>query len=743
MEEQMEERIRQLERRLAQEQQLREREREREHQLLEREQQRREAAENAARSALRLPLHEFLRHCHILSKHIRPITDKALTTKGDATNPAKRLYPKHILQWPEFAQRQRAVWETLYHSDRFRTERLFPSSTQLEYVQRLIDPIGSEQGLRYFERDTVENMVTALLDEVAKDEALCEELGLDGKVTFESHANFGLDSDDDGSTLVTAMQTLSEEGNARTVTPRKRNRRADQFCIYRRSADGANEALLGIEYKAPHKVTQEEVSLGLRTDLCLEEDIFGNNSEEFPFLCQYLMAAVVTQLFSYMIDIGLRYGYVCTGEAFLFLHIPLDPTKVYCSVNIPNRDCETDGADSLERTAVAQVFAFILQALVDEPADQAWRDAARANLRTWKIEVIDVLSMIPITMRTTRDHSTYQPSEWAPSVQRSPIPLRYRCRPEETRAVRDNEEDSGGDADEAALDPQSPSHRRVTRSQTTATKPSSSKKSDTSRRGRSTGADRKKRIKEQPYCSHECLAGLAQGAPLDLDCANVKSHGKEHIKPGLLLELVQEQLATDRGRDADCCPLYMHGSRGALLKIRLTSHGYTLVGKAVESSKLRYLQHEKRVYDHIHDLQGLTVPVCLGMINLACPYYYSIAELEHVMLLSWAGCSLLSPIHAERRANLVEPVRDAYQRLHSRGVLHEDPALRNILIDQAREKVMLVDFERSKLPRRQALSELSPYRKRKRATSSKLVVTDEMDRACKREISKATKAVLG
>jgi hypothetical protein len=35
-----------------------------------------------------------------------------------------------------------------------------------------------------------------------------------------------------------------------------------------------------------------------------------------------LIAAVVTQIFSYMMDSGVRYGYICTGEAFVFLHIP-------------------------------------------------------------------------------------------------------------------------------------------------------------------------------------------------------------------------------------------------------------------------------------------------------------------------------------------------------------------------------------------------------------------------------------
>lgn len=49
-------------------------------------------------------------------------------------------------------------------------------------------------------------------------------------------------------------------------------------------------------------------------------------------MARVLAAAVVTQLFSYMIGKGIQYGYVCTGEAFVFLYVPDDPATVYFSV---------------------------------------------------------------------------------------------------------------------------------------------------------------------------------------------------------------------------------------------------------------------------------------------------------------------------------------------------------------------------------------------------------------------------
>lgn len=47
------------------------------------------------------------------------------------------------------------------------------------------------------------------------------------------------------------------------------------------------------------------------------------------------MAAVITQLFSYMIDTKVRYGYICTGEAYVFLRILKDPTKVMSASTSP------------------------------------------------------------------------------------------------------------------------------------------------------------------------------------------------------------------------------------------------------------------------------------------------------------------------------------------------------------------------------------------------------------------------
>ena len=77
-----------------------------------------------------------------------------------------------------------------------------------------------------------------------------------------------------------------------------------------------------------------------------------------------------------MIGKGIQYGYIDTGEAYVFLHIPDDPSCVYYSICVPSLDVQDDDETRLHRTAVAQAFAFMLQAIQSPPPCQAWHDAA-------------------------------------------------------------------------------------------------------------------------------------------------------------------------------------------------------------------------------------------------------------------------------------------------------------------------------------------------------------------------------
>ena len=78
--------------------------------------------------------------------------------------------------------------------------------------------------------------------------------------------------------------------------------------------------------------------------------MINQDGEGFQFAAKRLTAAVVTQLFSYMIGKGIRYRYVCTGETFVFLRIPYDdPSYVYYSVYMPNLNVQDDDDDDGNR----------------------------------------------------------------------------------------------------------------------------------------------------------------------------------------------------------------------------------------------------------------------------------------------------------------------------------------------------------------------------------------------------------
>lgn len=500
----------------------------------------------------------------------------------------------------------------------------------------MLKPISSELGLRDFERDVVENPVQKMVDEAYMDPLVRSGLDLQGTVTFESHANLGATDEAIVSQSMEHMSLGMSDASAVALTPnppagpkgrrkaRGKGNRADQFCIYRTS-DGQNIPALAFEYKAPHKLSVDEIVTGLESEIQPERDVINKEDQGFAFAAKSLAAAVVTQLFSYMIGKGIQYGYLCTGQSFVFLHIPDDPTTVFYSICVPNMDVMDADETKLHRTAVAQVFAFILQALRVGPPPLSWHDKA-ATLDTWAVEYDDVLRNIPETVRKEPVASPYKPQRWQ-GFKRSPIRTRSRCQRQKTNIGRQNDSE-----DESPLSP-TPSRLRTHENAAVSTGTGTGTGTDARGKQRNKG-DQRQNIMSRPYCTEQCLLGLAYGGLMDKDCPNFKEHGQKHIDRLTFLDLIRAQLAIDRGYDADCTPLYLSGSRGSLFKVRLSSHGYTLVAKGMESLDSARLQHENRIYGKLQAIQGKHVAVCLGNIDLIRPYYYNSGVYMHFMFLS-------------------------------------------------------------------------------------------------------------
>ncbi|KAK3364255.1 hypothetical protein B0T25DRAFT_529652 [Lasiosphaeria hispida] len=79
----------------------------------------------------------------------------------------------------------------------------------------------------------------------------------------------------------------------------------------------------------------EELPWGLESGIWPECDVINKDGQSITFTARALSAATITN-HSPMIGKGIQYGYVCTGEAFVILHIPDDLSTVYFSVYRPN-----------------------------------------------------------------------------------------------------------------------------------------------------------------------------------------------------------------------------------------------------------------------------------------------------------------------------------------------------------------------------------------------------------------------
>lgn len=73
-----------------------------------------------------------------------------------------------------------------------------------------------------------------------------------------------------------------------------------------------------------------------------------------------------------MVTGGMEFGYICTGEAFIFLCVKRDDLKTaYFFLSVPGEDVgnftggllDSHGDNRLHLTAVGQVLAFTLRAL--------------------------------------------------------------------------------------------------------------------------------------------------------------------------------------------------------------------------------------------------------------------------------------------------------------------------------------------------------------------------------------------
>jgi hypothetical protein len=708
------------------------REREEEQRRREEEQRRREAAEKAQvraeESTRKTTLPEFLDACHNhLHSSLTVQTDATLSTRGDPANANNKLRPEKLLLWEDFPAQQASIWDELMGSD-FALERHFTSlHTLIESGEAILRKMmSSELDLHLFQRSTVDDPVTSIIERLYDQRTLRRKFGLKGSVQFENHANT-LSPETEleegiGSMTVSGaprrrsprLQAQAQESSVaapRARTVRSSRPRADQFCVYNTSTQNTETRVAAFitEYKPPHKLQLGYIYEGLE-DMDLEEVIQCRETDTPRDHFRRLMAAVITQAFSYMVKLGVEYGCVCTGEAFVFLRVPDDPRTAYYFLSVPKGDVgdttgwtsDLSGTNRLHLTAVAQMLAFTLRALQTPPRSHKWRAHAASQLQGWEVTYEDLLDTVPEEDAPSSEYRAPRHNEF---LRMSPIQLRRKhtpisssscARPQDQHAASDEEPDSDTPSRRR------PSFSRLPRTHTTT---SSSLPSRSSHRGQS-----------EQYCTQNCLLGLVRGAPLDMLCPNVRDHGQSHhqIDAPTFLTRIRQQLSDDL--DTDCKPVSLPGACGVLFRVRLRSHGYTVAAKCTPIDFVHRLQYESTVYDLLRPIQGIHVPVHLGNIDLETPYFYEgICELVHMMFLSFGGIRIAQHLTAENRLSITKQVDCSAQAIHDLGILHRDLMPRNLLWNKETGQVMVVDFERAEcIKPRPVLGTVSANWKRKR-----------------------------
>lgn len=573
---------------------------------------------------------------------------------------------------------------------------------------------NSKLSLRLFQHAAVENITADVITRIGDDPSIRTKLGLGSGLAFGGRSSALEDTADDVQARQTPVTPLSK------VPPPPAPKFANRNCVYKTSDGRPNQLLFVIEYKPPHKITAQMLRAGLREMNVLEDvvdrpTIPSDEVEKFQYHAEKLVAAAVAQTYGYMLESGVPYSCLVTGEAIVSLWVPdRQPDTVYYHLSEPAQEVtRASGEFDHPRTAIALMLSICVMAIQTPSRPESWRNGAVANARKWNVDMEKILRSMPTSLKKSPPVSpAFVPSPLPDQVEKSSPYYTRHSKRTKPRARR-NSDDSpphnpyhrgdDGDDDDNSGGPKSGPREK------SAGMPI--RKSTRHQGGRSEGTAGGEGSKQpnwypstssyhysRAYCTQKCLLGLVQRlSSLDDDCPHVSSHrggcsrNTHPISKQRFCTLVQQQLA--KSLDFNCTDLQIGGSRCMMFKITLASHGYTFIAKGTRDVFIPDLQHEGKMYDRLRSLQGRSIPVYLGNIDLTTPWYaLGGVRVIHMLLLAYGGTRVdrspdVGDLHAQ-----VKTFEDEIGRF---GVQHEDLACRNMLWNPELGRVLFIDFERS------------------------------------------------
>ncbi|KAM4057222.1 metalloprotease-like protein [Hirsutella rhossiliensis] len=722
--------------------------REKEQERREKEQERREKEEAKAREeqerqkSQKTTLEEYLFNCHFYLYTKLAFADKTKSSMGLATRVDKKYYPKRLRPWNAFANSQRH--QQFSEIRRVCGEsRLFHQESTTRDLGATIsyDPAGNENAIEYFERIAVEVPVREILAPVWNQKGPRWEHQVTMLRFSHNARDFTQLSDsqieDEGPssgrqkrqrrTGTTMRNEFSREIKPPPMKP-------DGWGI-RTHLDGDESMAFVYDFKAAHKFAAPYLKATLAKERLFIDVIARDNSNKYKIdpqlqeqeIEETRIAMALTQVFDYMVWYGVAYGYIAAGKSLVLLHIDQEDLQtLYYHLCVPDEEVVEalagDRAGQVPYTAVAQLAGFCLLSLQSEALRgnslNTALQKARKELKIWGEPYEDAVLSFEAEGVNSSSQSSSQGTDGSefqcvadPTKRVYPLRSKSSCMAAAVRCRNDNDDEHGPEG--------GPSRTRT--------------KTDTNERSKgppSGSYENKEAATPDPgptrqYCTQACLLGLKRGWELDDNCPNVLSHRitkgstRHPIDAGEFTRLVGKRLRQNPYRD--CKALDGRGKVGAigvLFKLELAPYGYTFVGKGTLSDHLYRLEHESRIYAHLDRLQGEVVPVYLDIVQLARGYVFpGGARVVYMMLMSWAG-----EVAAEAGAlDLAAEVRRSSQAVWAEGVYHGDEREPNLLWNDERRRVMLVDFDRAALlpaPKHKQLIQLSRDKRKQQRDGS-------------------------
>lgn len=349
---------------------------------------------------------QYLQACHrLLHLPLTVETDVHLTSKG-FTDSTDKFHPKFLRQWTDFPQIQKRYFDRAYSifcPPGLPPPKSFTTLSSLEDIGssychvRLSDEIRLRTYINVF----MEARVTNIINEIISSNQVTNEFHLGESVAFQSHYNTLGDREEevrDRQHLYIRQTFFPQSRSYPQSSSTPTTIHADQYCVYK-DHNVQRQLMLIVEYKPPHKYSLESLQAGFR-EMNIKEKVVDRFRipdkkayEYFQWRADYISASVAAQTFHYMIENGLEYGYITTGETFVFLRVKSnDPQTLYYHVSVPKIEVNNESQTfELDRTSIGQVVSFILMASQSAPKGQTWRGEAKKQLKRWRVDHASIL----------------------------------------------------------------------------------------------------------------------------------------------------------------------------------------------------------------------------------------------------------------------------------------------------------------------------------------------------------------